>query len=58
MIVIEANPARIERVCFTGQTAGERAVEAAVYSAVESIVDQLDQKLRRLSQQVLAGLER
>jgi hypothetical protein len=57
VIVIKANPARIEEISFTGETAAERAIEAAVFTAVESIINQLDRKLRTLNRQVLAGLE-
>ena len=57
MIVIKANPARVEEVSFTGESPAERAIEAAVWRAIEPIVNRLDNKLRRLNRAVLQGLE-
>ena len=57
VILIKVNPARIEEISFTGETAAERAIEATVFSAVEYIINQLDRKLKRLNREVLAGLE-
>jgi hypothetical protein len=57
VIVIKANPARVEEVSFTGETPAERAIEAAVWPAIEGIVDRLDYKLRRLNRAVLLGLK-
>jgi hypothetical protein len=57
VIVIKANPSRVEEVAFTGETPAERAIEAAVWPAIESIVDRLDCKLRRLNRAVLLGLK-
>ena len=58
MIVIKANPARVEEVSFTGETPAERAIEAAVWPAIERIVERLDTKLRTLNRGVLRRLDR
>jgi hypothetical protein len=57
VIVIKANPGRIEKVSFTGRTPAERAIEAAVWPVIASVVDLMDRRLRRLSRNVRRALE-
>jgi hypothetical protein len=57
VIVIKANPGRVEEVSFTGETPAERAIEAAVWTAIEPIIARLDCKLRRLNRAVLLRLK-
>jgi hypothetical protein len=56
LIVIKANPGRVEEVAFTGDTAAERAIESEVWRAVRPIIDLLDRKLQRLNRAVVAEL--
>jgi len=56
VIVIRANPARIEEVAFTGVTEEERAIEAATWPLIATLIDQLDRKLRSLNRAVLREL--
>jgi hypothetical protein len=56
MIVIRMNATRVEEIAFTGDSVIEREVESAVWRAIAPLVNQLDRKLRRLSDQVVAGL--
>lgn len=56
MIVIKANPGRIEEVSFTGASAAERAIEIAIWPVLESLVEKLDRKLRETNRAVLRKL--
>ena len=58
MIIIRANPGRVEEVAFTGESPAERAIEAALWSVISPLVDRLDRRLRRLNRAVLGALER
>jgi tRNA(Ile2) C34 agmatinyltransferase TiaS len=58
VIVIKANPGRIEEVAFTGVSAAERAIEAATWPVIALLVDRIDRKLRSVSHTVLRELER
>lgn len=58
MIVIKANPARIEEVAFTGASAAERAIEAATWPVIAPLIEQVDRRLRSVNRAVLHALER
>lgn len=56
MIVIKANPGRIEEVSFTGASAAERAIEVAIWPVIKPLVERLDRKLRATNLAVLREL--
>jgi hypothetical protein len=56
MIVIKANPARVEEISFTGASSAERAIETAIWPLIEPLVEKLDRKLRQSNRAVLREL--
>lgn len=58
MIIIKANPGRVEEVAFTGGSPAERSIEAALWPVISPLIDRLDRRLRRVNRAVLGALER
>jgi hypothetical protein len=58
VIIIKANPGRVEEVAFTGDSPAERAIEASLWPVILPFVNRLDHRLRRLNRAVVRALER
>jgi hypothetical protein len=57
VIIIKANPGRVEEVSFTGGSPAERSIEAALWPLISEFVDRLDRRLRRVNHSVLVALD-